>query len=115
MTTTNTTSPAPRAPTRTSITSTASAVLGDGDGGVWLFKVVPAAAFVAGTADQQDVMVWITFSATPLATPTTPAVNTGWPLMMGETATFTLGDGIKFMAIADTTTVSLVWCRVGDE
>jgi hypothetical protein len=111
----NTTVPAPRAPTRTEVTSTATAVLGTGKGGIYLFKVAPAAAFVAGTADQQDHTVWITFSASANATPTTPAALTGWPLLMGETATFTLGDGIKFMAISDTTTVSLVWCRLGDE
>jgi hypothetical protein len=108
--------PAPRAPTRTEVTSTATTVLGTGDGGVYRFKVVPAAAFVSGTADEQDNTLWLSFSATPGATPATPvAGTTGWPLMMGQSETFTLGDGIKFMAISDTTTVSLVWCRLGDE
>lgn len=105
----------PKSPTSTEVTSTATGVLGDGYAGRYIFKVVPAAAFVVGTADQQDATVWITFSAQKGADPTTPAVNTGWALMMGQSEEFILGEGIKFNAISDTTTVRLVWARVGPE
>jgi hypothetical protein len=111
--------PVPQAPVTSgveSITNVASSALGGGKSGRYLFKVVPAAAFVAGTADQKAVMVWVTFSSQSGGTPATPvAGTTGWPIPMLTGAEFVLGEGVKFKAISDTTTVLLAWSRVSDE
>lgn len=107
---------APRTTGIESVTNTATAALGDGVGGRYIFRVVPAAAFVVGTADQQDVTLWITFSAEPGATAATPvAGTTGYPIPMLGREEFILSDGATFKAIADTTTVLLVWTRVGPQ
>jgi hypothetical protein len=109
---------APQAPTTakmttTSVTNAATATLGDGKGGIYLFTVTGPA--VDGTVDWQDVTVWVSFSA-PGATPTTPvAGTTGYPLAPFQQYAFTLGDRVKFMAISDTTTMNLTWGRVSDE
>jgi hypothetical protein len=111
------TNPAPFVPktaTTTSITNTASAALGDGVGGRYLFTIT--GPFVSGTVDYQDVTVWITFSAEKGATPATPvAGTTGYPLCPFQQYEFVLGDGITFKAISDTTTVNLTHSRVGPE
>lgn len=115
MSKTNPAPQAPTAPTITTVANTASDTLGDGNGGRYLFTTAPTAAHVVGTADQQDVTLWITFSA-PNGTPATPVAGTaGWPIRLYGEREFTLGDGVKFKAIADTTSVLLVWQRVSDE
>jgi hypothetical protein len=48
--------------------------------------------------------------------PATPVANTtGFPLCPFNLYEFTLGEGVTFNAISDTTTVNLTWARVGPE
>jgi hypothetical protein len=113
MSKTNTTPQAPTSATTTSVTNAASATLGDGVGGRYLFCVT--GPYAQATVDKQDVTVWLTFSA-PNGTPATPvAGTTGFPIPPFEIVDLTLGDGVTFKAISDTTTVNLTHSRVSDE
>jgi hypothetical protein len=107
------TNPAPQAPTSattTSITSAASSALGSGKSGRWLFTVT--GPYAQATVDKQDVTVWLTFGASP---ETPVAGTTGYPLAPFQQYEFILGEGVKFKAISDTTTVNLTYSRVSDE
>jgi hypothetical protein len=107
---------APQAPltanmTTTSVTSSVTATLGSGKGGRYLFAVT--GPYVGGTADMQDITVWISFGR---GTPTAPvAGTTGYPLVPFTPYEFVLAEGDKFVAISDTTTVNMTWGRIGDE
>jgi hypothetical protein len=107
---TNTAPNYPASATTQSVTSAATTALGDGKSGRYLFIVT--GPFAPGTADYQDVNVWLTFGKAP-ATPV--AGTTGFPLPYNTPISFNLGEGVKFMAISDTTTVNLTWSRVSDE
>jgi hypothetical protein len=105
---------APRTATTQSVTNVATGEIGDGKAGRYIFCVT--CSYVGGTTDYQDVTVWITFSAGPGADPATPVANTtGFPLCPFNLYEFTLGEGVTFNAISDTTTVNLTWARVGPE
>lgn len=102
---------APASATTQEVTSTATDTLGDGEPGVYSFTVT--GPFAPGTADYEDVTVWITFGR---GTPTTPVKRSaGYPLPIFTERKWVLGKGVKFKAISDTTTVHLTWSRLSDE
>jgi hypothetical protein len=108
--------PVPQAPltanmTTTSVTNGVTTTLGNGKGGRYLFTVT--GPYVGGTADMQDLTVWISFGKVTVTAPV--AGTTGFPLVPFTPYEFVLGEGDKFIAISDTTTVNMTWGRVSDE